>query len=131
MKKYLGLFALVLILLVSCQQNPPVEVVPTYLIKVENKANETIYLNIRKASEPSSDVYKPLINGKALVVYTEAETAYIVTYSLVTGQKYEIKDGVLETIKTTSELQTIELTMDFLWNDVTITGTTTWNIEQR
>ena len=130
MKKYLILLVLILILLVSCQQNPPVEVVPTYLIKVENKADETVYMNIRKATEPSSEVYKPLVRGKDVVVYTEAETAYVVTYTIVTGQNYEIKDGILETIKTTGELQIIELTTDFLRNEITITGASTWDIRQ-
>ena len=131
MKRYLVLLLFVLVIMVSCQQEPTYEVVPTNRIRVENKAGETIYLNIRKATDPTSDEYNQLPCDKNIVVYTDSETAYVVSYTIVTGQKTEIKDGILETHKTVGTIQTIEVTTNYMWNGITITGASSWDIEQK
>ena len=130
MKKLAVLFSIILAFLVSCAYNPPIEVVPTCRIKIENKTNETIYLNIRKAADPVSEDYSQLLCDRKIVVYTEEDTPYVVSYAVVTGQKTTIKDGILKTEKTVSTIQIIELTTDYLYNEITVTGATTWDIKQ-
>jgi hypothetical protein len=130
MKKLAVLFSIILAFLVSCAYNPPIEVVPTCRIKIENKTNEIIYLNIRKAADPVSEDYSQLLCDRKIVVYTEEDTPYVVSYAVVTGQKTTIKDGILKTEKTVSTIQIIELTTDYLYNEITVTGATTWDIKQ-
>ena len=127
MRKVLIIVALVL-LLVSCIVEPNPGIIGNH-IGLQNQTHETIYYNIRKASDPATIEFEKLTHYT--LIYTDQATAYVVSYAIVTGKKTEIIDDKAVTVDVVST-GTIEITTTANYNDIIFKETSsgiTWVIE--
>ena len=131
MKRILIISTIVLALLCSCIAEPSQKDVGNY-ISVTNHANVTIWYQIRKASDPASDVYNSVYRSGYAFVSTEQGTEYRILFCTIEGEHEEIRGGELVKIKVMSTPIQIDITTTADRNEITFTQDSNgihWTIE--